>query len=1614
LNHGLLQEAANFDDEVSSKMEKMRSQNHQKNFGDDDGSKEDTAILSIQKKYTAKMITAKRAKSQSNIALTEAVTESRKNLIRQFMLDISKNTTRCSVCGGYSPGFRKERFLKIFMRPPVAKKYHENAKRELRMTNPLVILARKGQSGVKLNPTNIDEREVDLRSSEESNERLPNGHYDDGDDLSESNSDDDMLLVREMEIPSGKSKTNSKEPVGKDIYLPPTFVHAAITLLFEKEGDTLHLIYNPRSNSSNLNRFSADMFFIDAILVPPTRFRPENASDRDSITESDRNNLFKAILQVCETIRDIHNEISGHIIDTSRIPRTENDLILVHLELQENVNALIDKSSSRFSRNERQAEGVKQVLEKKEGLFRQNMMGKRVNFAARSVISPDPNIESSEIGVPPVFAKRLTYPEPVTNHNYYDLKQAVENGEDHWPGAVAIENEDGQVLSLKGKSADQRKAIANQLLAPSKQILNGAVGKKVHRHLNNGDMLIMNRQPTLHKPSMMCHRARILQGEKTIRMHYANCKTYNADFDGDEMNMHFPQNELARAEATMIADTNHQFLSGTAGEPLRGLIQDHISMGVQLSNKDLLFDREEFQQLLYAGMRPEHGHVHYGKIVLIPPAIMKPKLLWTGKQVISTILKNITPSSHAPLSLDGKTTTGPDRWGMTGKEDGTVIIRDGEVMTGIFDKKQVGNSSGGIVHGIYETLGPTAAGRFLSILGRLLTKLLHMRGFSCGVEDLVLSGPVDVKRQEILKNASKLGLDAAAKYVTLDSRNPTANDPELLNRLENVLRDDEKRKGLDEVSKGQGTNLSTEVTNICFPNGLIKPFPHNQMQAMTGSGAKGTLVNANQISCNLGQQVLEGRRVPVMVSGKSLPCFNAFDSSLRAGGFIQDRFLTGVKPQEYYFHAMAGREGLIDTAVKTSRSGYLQRCLIKGMEGLKVDYDCSVRDAADGSVIQFLYGEDGLDVGKSAYLTQFSFTAMNFLSMWTKLNVKGEYHAIYSEEAATSTKRGSNGFVKRGIEEKSDPALSIYNPSSHGGSTSEKFYRAVKKYIKDNPDKLIIDKKANTMETTIKKKPFQQLTELQYLKSLVEPGEAVGIIAAQSIGEPSTQMTLNTFHLAGHSSKNVTLGIPRLREIVMTASARIGTPLMTLHLNPEISCEEGEKFAKAISRLSLSEVVDITSVTHKVGKGISYSHSKFYTVRFDFFPAKEYCEEYNVKVRDVLNTIVKRFLPELNKQIRAELRKRWKKIVGQSEAAPEISRAAGVIEQAQARTRRAQDSDADSDDDVDDEDMDADTQKRRAQRQDGDDNYIEPDEDEADVASQLSDEVEDEIIEENNPRSANINGEEEDDSSNEYFDAETSSPILTKTKEIHIHESAEELDSWAKTELQGSALSSFQFDSAGEWCEATLEYPSSSPKILMLQLVEKCTRKVVIQSIPGIKSCVLEKESKFIDPSTSVEVIEPAIATEGCNLQAMREFQDVLNPHRMFTNDIAAMLRLYGVEAARACIVHEMSIVFELHSIDVNNRHLNLIADCMTRTGTYIPFNRTGMKNHVSAFMKMSFETTIGVLKDSVSYEDREDLKNPSARLVVGNLSGVGTGSFDVLVPTDVVEEDMVNEVDMS
>jgi DNA-directed RNA polymerase I subunit RPA1 len=1274
------------------------------------------------------------------------------------------------------------------------------------------------------------------------------------------------------------------------------------------------------------------MFFITALLVPPNRYRPEARMGDNQISEAQQNNLYKMILRAANNVAQISRELSSAGKDSGSDGRRTRDMSSLYqawTELQDGVNSLIDRDKNPIqgAAAKRNEEGIKQKLEKKEGLFRKNMMGKRVNFAARSVISPDPNIETNEIGVPPVFARKLTYPEPVTSHNFKDMQQAVINGVDKWPGAAAIENENGQIINLRNKSLEDRVALANQLLAPSSTNLNGTRNKKVHRHLTNGDVVLMNRQPTLHKPSIMGHRVRVLPGEKTIRMHYANCNTYNADFDGDEMNMHFPQNEIARVEALQLADTDHQYISGTAGNPLRGLIQDHLSIAVELCNKDTFLDQGAYQQLIYSALRPESGHITGERIQLVPPAVIKPVPRWTGKQVITTILKNIRPVDCGDLWLNSSAKLKSRSWGED-SEEGQVQFRDGEFISGILDKSQLGPSDGGFIHAVHEIYGPSVAGKLLSSMGRLLTRYLNMTAFTCGMDDLRMTPEGERNRKEVIRSAAHIGLEVAAKYVSLGDRNPTKDDPLLLERLEEVLRDDKKQEGLELLTNAACSKLSSKITALCLPAGLEKPFPKNHMQSMTLSGAKGSPVNANLISCNLGQQTLEGRRVPVMVSGKTLPSFRPFETDVRAGGYIVQRFLTGIRPQEYYFHHMAGREGLIDTAVKTSRSGYLQRCLIKGMEGLRVAYDSSVRDS-DGSVVQFLYGEDGVDVSKQRYLNDFEFVLQNLDSQLPQVRYHEPGMQALFEHKDEVMKRMKNAIRSANTRNPLDPVNAQLDPTAFAFATSEKFYARMMDYIKTNKHGLIKDKKGGeTKKGQISRKTAEKILAAKYIRSLVEPGEAVGIVAGQSVGEPSTQMTLNTFHLAGHSARNVTLGIPRLREILMTASAKISTPSMTLVVNEELSEDDAERFAKSISMLPLAHVTKEAVVRERVGRGVGYALAKSFEIRLRFFEAEEYIKMYAIDIADVLGTVEKKFIPLLCKLAKKEIKKKQNQ--HKSAATPEIGVKVGVVEMASGDPDKAPAGGEDDDDD-DDGEEDATSAKRRANRSEAV-SYGPNDDEDDEIQRQLQRETDD--AEE---------GEEKLDFVDEAYGG---SPEPEDVMDIDDKTGEERSRSReARIKQKNEHVARFRCDEiGGEWVDFTLEFDASIPKILMLSLVQEAVRKSLIQQIHGIGKATYEPKDG-----------EKLVHTEGANLRAMQQYGDYINPNRISTNDIAQVLEVYGVEACRKNIVLELKGVFDGHGIAVDMRHLNLIADYMTRGGGFSPFNRIGLSTNVSPFTKMSY-----------------------------------------------------------
>ncbi|CAG8800417.1 8820_t:CDS:2, partial [Racocetra persica] len=423
-----------------------------------------------------------------------------------------------------------------------------------------------------------------------------------------------------LSIEEDQSHVNQNSKTAKK-YITPEELREHFRKLFVNESDLCSLLYSKREllldkMNSRTEAVHADIFFMDAIAVPPTRFRPASIlANKTAMNPQNEHflRILNARLELCTHAAMLDkNKILVEDNETSHVDVVDN-LMKSWVELQNAVNGMFDntKGNLKQMRNKEPVAGVKQILEKKEGLFRKHLMGKRVNYAARSVISPDPYIDTDEIGVPIRFAKRLTYPEPVTSYNVKELSQAVSNGPDIWPGATFIQNENGSLINLASLSLESRISLGQQLLREQQDkpsftqyfVKTPYINKKIYRHLQDGDMLLINRQPTLHKPSIMAHRARVLKGEMTIRMHYANCKAYNADFDGDEMNMHFPQNEIARAEAFLIGSTSRQYLGPTSGSPLRGLIQDHVVAGVWMTCKDTFFTKADYQQIVFSALR---------------------------------------------------------------------------------------------------------------------------------------------------------------------------------------------------------------------------------------------------------------------------------------------------------------------------------------------------------------------------------------------------------------------------------------------------------------------------------------------------------------------------------------------------------------------------------------------------------------------------------------------------------------------------------------------------------------------------------------------------------------------------------------------------------------------------------------------------------------------------------------------------------------------------------------------------------------------------------------------------------------------------------------------------
>jgi DNA-directed RNA polymerase I subunit RPA1 len=1626
----------------------------------------------------------------------------RENLITEFMKGV-KN--KCENCGALSPGLRQDSNAKIFLKALSARARKNNRSKNLTITSALDEM--NGHVSTKIDESTMDDSESEAEESEDEK-------YTQADD----------------------SSSSSK-------FLPTLEVQSQMQLMWKYEDGLMELMFGDRHVASGRIRgvmpTGWKKFFLNVLPVIPNRFRPPVFMG-DTQFEHAQNTYLSKIIKLSEDLVQASNsslpvpgsseEEETNAIDLSR-------KINIWTELQTTVNCLIDSSKARPGTDA--AQGIRQVIEKKEGLFRKHMMGKRVNYAARSVISPDPFISTSQIGVPLRFAKTLTYPQPVTPWNVEEMRQLVINGPDVHPGANFVENEMGRLIDLRKRTPHQREAISKTLMTRSASAQGATKNrvKRVWRHLRTGDVVLMNRQPTLHKPSMMAHVTRVLTNPKmqTIRMHYANCNTFNADFDGDEMNMHFPQNELARAEAYNIACNDNQYIVPTDGSPLRGLIQDHVDSGVKLCQRDTFLTKDMYMQLLYnawASMEDFAG-VEKAHIEIVPPAILKPKPLWTGKQVITSILKLLT-KGLPPLNLDSKAKIKGDLFG-NGNAEHIVIFREGELLQGVLDKSQFGASEHGFVHACYEIYGSRVAADLLTTLGHLFTCYLQFSGHTCALEDLTLNSFAEKKRQKLVQDSVFAGEEAYAEFAGLtelleakkqdeqqnfSGKKRRMNDKEraqIRDRMRVLLSNtdaEQNAKALDAHMMGCVHKSNSDIIKACLPHGQTKAFPANCFSLMVLTGAKGSMVNHSQISCGLGQQALEGRRVPILVSGRSLPSFEPFDPAPRAGGYITDRFLTGLRPQEYYHHCMAGREGLVDTAVKTSRSGYLQRCLVKHLEDLQVAYDHTVRNS-DGRIIQFLYGEDGIDPVQSSLLSgkdaQFNFQAMNHQSISHKHSIHAkffeqtkfdlmkplQYHEnlrqakekhfenissilpigtkILCRRLKQGESKWKNGNIEKGWQKAEilaltegehadgkdcvydikyldsgmkafhvprsvvfkskktsqgtksmsgrveiirvqldDPVLQNLSLNQHVGLVSEKLQDQLRQYNEKNPGKCLelskkqkkkikkemrhkkndhskIEFNLDVMQSkhVVKPDAFQLLVWINYLKSMAHPGENVGTIAAQSIGEPSTQMTLNTFHLAGHGAANVTLGIPRLREIIMTASQNMSTPMMTVPLKEGIPQEKAKDIEQKLNQVALVSLlsnengIQVQDEFVKSENGILWVRD--YTIRLNFFKLKYIKNYFGISSDELFYAVGKGFIGKLLTLISREMKKSGVNVTTTISAT--TSGASTSDAGATATKRKSEENHEDEDEDDKEEEQGTLRFGSRKEVR----GYGEMDEEDEMIqkAQAKEEDNSDSESESDTNKSKSINKEED-------VDMESSS-----TQKINTNNgfSGDLKNGLKPLTVSESARKNRYYVYAGvnkkdHFVEFRLRFPTHSKTLLMVPLVEKVAKQVLVRHCPGISRCYLINQ-RLDDNSEE----KPCVQTEGLNFQTMWDFEDILDVNQLMTNDIYQVLRTYGVEAARASISKQINSVFGVYGITVNPRHLSLLADYMTNNGDYMPLNRTGMINKGSSFQQITFETSMKFLTGAAMGGLADRLESPSAKIVLGQPPKVGTGSFTLLQP---------------
>ncbi len=662
---------------------------------------------------------------------------------------------------------------------------------------------------------------------------------------------------------------------------------------------------------------------LTALAVPPVTVRPSITLDSGDRSEDDLTHKLVDVLRINQRLRENRDAGAPQLI--------VEDLWEL---LQYHVTTYFDNQTSGIPparhRSGRPLKTLAQRLKGKEGRFRSNLSGKRVNFSARTVISPDPLLSINEVGVPVIAARELTVPVHVNAHNLDMMREFVARGpgplSDHpyVPGVNYVIRSDGRRIRV---TETNKETVAEGL----------EVDYTVERQLVDGDVVLFNRQPSLHRMSMMGHRVRIMDG-RTFRFNLCVCPPYNADFDGDEMNLHVLQSDEARAEARILMQVQENILSPRYGGPIIGAIHDHITGAYFLTHGNPRFGRAEAMNILFKLGNPGDK---MGIEIPAPFVDENGAEYWTGKQLFSVVLPddfNTTFKANICQSCDR---CQKDQC----PYDAYVKIRDGKLLCGTIDVKAIGNSKGKILDRIARDYGSDRAALFINQVTRLALGAIMNHGFSTGI------GDEDIPEEAALQIANNTQ-DCIDKVSELVQSYRDGTLEQMPGRSLRETLEVSVMKTLGEARDGAGKIAGKHL-------GMSNPAV-----IMAKAGARGSMLNLSQMAGCVGQQAVRGERLSRGYWGRTLPHFQKGDLGAYARGFCSNSYKSGLSPTEFFFHAMGGREGLVDTAVRTSRSGYMQRRLVSALEDLKLTADGTVRNTA-GTVVQFLYGEDGVDPSKA-------------------------------------------------------------------------------------------------------------------------------------------------------------------------------------------------------------------------------------------------------------------------------------------------------------------------------------------------------------------------------------------------------------------------------------------------------------------------------------------------------------------------------------------------------------------------------------------------------------------------------------------------------------------------